>query len=56
MCLAVPGRVLSITGHRAEVDFSGVSRQVDLSLLPEVKADDYVSSPCRMRHSDYSSG
>ena len=42
MCLAVPGKVLSVTGHRAEVDFSGVSRQVDLSLLPEVKADDYV--------------
>jgi hydrogenase expression/formation protein HypC len=47
MCLAVPGKLVAITQegdfHRAgKVDFGGVLREVNLSLLPEVVPGDYV--------------
>jgi hydrogenase expression/formation protein HypC len=43
MCLGIPGKVVSIapTGL-AEVDFSGVRREVSLMLCPEVEVGDYV--------------
>jgi hydrogenase expression/formation protein HypC len=43
MCLGIPGKILSIapTGL-AEVDFSGVRREVSLMLCPEVEVGDYV--------------
>jgi len=36
MCLAVPGKILSIEGKDADVDFGGITRKVNVSL---VKAD-----------------
>jgi hydrogenase expression/formation protein HypC len=46
MCLAVPGRVLSVEGEdlarSARVDFAGVVRDVSLAYLPEASAGDYV--------------
>jgi hydrogenase expression/formation protein HypC len=42
MCLAVPGLVREISGTRATVDFGGVTREVELSLLPDAAVDDYV--------------
>ena len=42
MCLAIPALVKSIDGQLAEVEVSGVSRQVSLWLTPEVKVGDYV--------------
>jgi hydrogenase expression/formation protein HypC len=33
MCLAIPGKVLSIEGKMAEVDFGGVTRKVNVSLV-----------------------
>ena len=42
MCLAVPGKITSMKGGNAEVDFSGVKRQVSLDLVPEAKRNDYV--------------
>jgi hydrogenase expression/formation protein HypC len=47
MCLAVPGKVLSIDDSNAElkmakVDFSGVVKEVSVQWLPEVKVGDYV--------------
>lgn len=42
MCLAVPVRVTSINGNKAEVEIGGVRRQVSISLTPEVKVGDYV--------------
>jgi hydrogenase expression/formation protein HypC len=47
MCLAVPGRVLSIDQadpemKMARVDFSGVIKDVCVQWLPEVKTGDYV--------------
>lgn len=47
MCLAVPGRVLEITGEDllsrcGKVSFSGVVKTVSLAYVPEVEVGDYV--------------
>lgn len=42
MCLAVPGRVIHISGKTASVDFGGIRRQVLIDLLPDVKIGEYV--------------
>lgn len=42
MCLAVPAKVLSLDGTKAEVDFGGVSREADVTLVPDVAVGDYV--------------
>lgn len=46
MCLGVPGKITTITdmaGMRvADVDISGVKRQVSLDLLPEVEEGQFV--------------
>ncbi len=41
MCIAVPGRVVSITGGRAKVDFSGNLIEADVRLV-DAKPGDYV--------------
>jgi hydrogenase expression/formation protein HypC len=33
MCLAVPGQVVSVEGSQANVDFGGVLRKVNVSLV-----------------------
>ncbi|MHC1586378.1 MAG: HypC/HybG/HupF family hydrogenase formation chaperone [Candidatus Hecatellaceae archaeon] len=43
MCLAIPAKVLEIHGRWAKVDFGGgVTRDVNISLLEQVKEGDYV--------------
>jgi hydrogenase expression/formation protein HypC len=46
MCLAVPGRIVSIAERddtlMAEVDFGGVLKSVCLEYMPQAKVDDYV--------------
>lgn len=42
MCLAVPGRVLSVAGGVARVDFGGIERETALDLLPGTRPGDYV--------------
>jgi hydrogenase expression/formation protein HypC len=46
MCLAVPGKVVEISGdgelRMGRVDFSGVTRQACLAYVPEAKVGDYV--------------
>ncbi len=47
MCLAVPGKVISIDGddpimRTGRIDFGGVIREVNLCYVPEVKLGDYV--------------
>jgi len=43
MCLGVPGRVVSVEGNKATVDFWGVRRQVLLDVVDEpVTVGDYV--------------
>ena len=47
MCLAVPGRILSIEGddpllRSGKVDFAGVVKRVNLAYVPEAAIGDYV--------------
>lgn len=47
MCLAVPGKIISISGddplsRTGRVDFSGVIKEVSLAYLPEAVTHDYV--------------
>jgi len=41
MCLAVPAEIKSIEGHSATVDYGGVSRKANISLV-DAKVGDYV--------------
>ncbi|RMF06135.1 HypC/HybG/HupF family hydrogenase formation chaperone [Candidatus Woesearchaeota archaeon] len=42
MCLAVPGKIVEINGEKALVDFGGVKREADISLLEAPKVGDFV--------------
>ena len=48
MCLAIPGKILSIdevtdsTFRHGTVSFGGIQKKVNLSMLPEAKTGDYV--------------
>ncbi|MGQ4647838.1 HypC/HybG/HupF family hydrogenase formation chaperone [Lyngbya aestuarii] len=48
MCLAVPGKVISIAGdddplmRSGRVSFGGVIKEVSLAYVPEVQIGDYV--------------
>jgi hydrogenase expression/formation protein HypC len=47
MCLAVPGKIIKISGNdplfrMGQIDFSGISKEISLAYLPEAKLDDYV--------------
>jgi len=47
MCLAVPGKIIAITGDSplsrlGQIDFSGISKEISLAYLPEAQLNDYV--------------
>ena len=47
MCLAIPGKVLSLSGddpltRMGRIDFSGVVKLASLAYVPEVNIGDYV--------------
>jgi hydrogenase expression/formation protein HypC len=47
MCLAVPGKIISIDGddpvfRRGRVNFGGIVKDVSLAYVPEVKIGEYV--------------
>lgn len=47
MCLAIPGRIISITGDEplmrfGRVDFGGVGKEINLAYVPEAAVGDYV--------------
>jgi hydrogenase expression/formation protein HypC len=47
MCLAIPGKISSVVDgdgdtRQGTVDFGGIVKQVDLSLVPEAELGDYV--------------
>ena len=47
MCLAVPGKLLSIAGddplsRTGKVSFGGILKEVNLTCVPEAKIGDYV--------------
>jgi len=40
--LAFPGRIIKISGDKAVVDFDGVEKDVNVSLIKGAKTDEYV--------------
>ena len=47
MCLAIPGRITSITGEdplerTGKIDFGGIFKEAHLGYVPEAKVGDYV--------------
>jgi len=47
MCLAVPGKILSLSGEEpmlktGRVSFGGVIKEVNLACVPEARTGDYV--------------
>ena len=47
MCLAVPGKILSIAGddplfRAGKIDFNGIVKEVNLACVPEATVGDYV--------------
>ncbi|HEY6102265.1 MAG TPA: HypC/HybG/HupF family hydrogenase formation chaperone [bacterium] len=47
MCLAIPGRIVTITDdgpltRRGKVDFAGIVREVNLAFVPEAEVGSYV--------------
>ena len=48
MCLAIPGKIVKFTDalddvfRLAKVDYDGIQKEVNLSMLPEAKVGDYV--------------
>jgi hydrogenase expression/formation protein HypC len=47
MCLAIPGKVLSITGdgplfRTGKVNFGGIVKEVNLGYVPEARIDSFV--------------
>jgi len=47
MCLAVPGKITSISGEdpltrMGKIDFSGIHKEVSLAYLPDAAVGDYV--------------
>lgn len=47
MCLAIPGKILSIAGDEplqraGRVSFGGIVKEVNLTFVPEAQVDDYV--------------
>ncbi|MEZ4899062.1 MAG: HypC/HybG/HupF family hydrogenase formation chaperone [Saprospiraceae bacterium] len=48
MCLAIPGKITSITEHlegtfrTGKVSFGGIVRETNLSMVPDANVDDFV--------------
>jgi len=42
MCLAVPGKVLSIEDNKGVIEIGNMRREVFMHLLPDAKVGDYV--------------
>ena len=48
MCLAIPGKIISVsiqpdeTFRYGRVSFGGITKEVNLSMVPEAKTGDYV--------------
>ncbi|MCD6592658.1 HypC/HybG/HupF family hydrogenase formation chaperone [Candidatus Bathyarchaeota archaeon] len=41
MCLAVPAKIIKINGDRAQADFGGILREVNIALV-DAKVGEYV--------------
>ena len=42
MCLAFPGKIVSVKGDKATADFDGIEKEINVSLVAGAKKGDYV--------------
>jgi len=42
VCLAFPGKIKNISGQNATVDFDGIEKEINISLLSDIKKGEYV--------------
>jgi hydrogenase expression/formation protein HypC len=47
MCLAIPGKIVSVSGEdplerMGKIDFSGILKEASLAYVPDAKVGDYV--------------
>jgi hydrogenase expression/formation protein HypC len=42
MCLAIPAKVIKINENIAEIESLGVVKEIDVTLVPDVRIGDYV--------------
>lgn len=42
MCLAMPGAVIEIDRNMAKIDYGGVLKEADISLIEDIRIGDYV--------------
>jgi len=42
MCLAFPGKIISIKGDRAVADFDGIEKEINVSLVSDAQKGDFV--------------
>ncbi len=42
MCLAFPGKIKKINGQNAVVDFDGIEKEINISLVCDIKKGEYV--------------
>jgi hydrogenase expression/formation protein HypC len=47
MCLAIPGKIVSVSGEdplkrAGKIDFGGILKEASLAFVPEAKVGDYV--------------
>lgn len=42
MCLAIPGKIIELNGQLATVDFSGLQKEVNITLLSDAKCGEFV--------------
>jgi len=42
MCVAVPAKITAITDHSASIESAGVSKMIDISLVPQAAVGNYV--------------
>jgi hydrogenase expression/formation protein HypC len=42
MCLAVPAKVTAVEGDEAVLDYGGIKRRANISMLRDVRIGDYV--------------
>ncbi|MHA1674158.1 MAG: HypC/HybG/HupF family hydrogenase formation chaperone [Promethearchaeota archaeon] len=42
MCLAIPGKILSLEEHFAMADFAGTQKKIVVALLPKIQIGEYV--------------
>jgi len=46
MCLAIPSKLISKEGTKGEIEIGNIKREVNLTLLPEVRIGELCSCSC----------